>query len=200
MFTYVDDGANAQGGGIPFTDGASVQYSVRAANEAGLGRPASASAYVGHDTPQPPLVTSFTENSDGSVTLRWENDPVGVHGGYVDTEDLTTVIYNVENGSLADAVTAVQDGSSYTFSPDLSGDPAWYYLALTANDSGNRSSESSLARLIKGTPVEIPFTESEIKEKRNLLIRKYHPDNPGGSEEMCKKINECYAILYKYAT
>jgi len=160
VFTYVDDGANAQGGGIPFTDGASVQYSVRAANEAGLGRPASASAYVGHDTPQPPLVKSFTENSDGSVTLVWENDPVGVHGGYVDTEDLTTVIYNVENGSLADAVTAVQDGSSYTFSPDLSGDPAWYYLALTANDSDNRFSESSLARLIKGTPVEIPFAES----------------------------------------
>ncbi|MCR4642862.1 MAG: hypothetical protein K5697_12660 [Lachnospiraceae bacterium] len=48
--------------------------------------------------------------------------------------------------------------------------------------------------------VEIPFSEAEIKEKRNLLIRKYHPDNPGGSEEMCKKINECYAILYKYAS
>ncbi len=48
--------------------------------------------------------------------------------------------------------------------------------------------------------VELPFTEEEIKEKRNLLIKKYHPDNPGGSEEMCKKINECYAILYKYAT
>ena len=47
--------------------------------------------------------------------------------------------------------------------------------------------------------VEIPFTEAEIKEKRNLLIKKYHPDNPEGSEEMCKKINECYAILYKYA-
>ena len=48
--------------------------------------------------------------------------------------------------------------------------------------------------------VEIPFTEAEIKEKRNLLIKKYHPDNPGGSEEMCKKINECYTILYKYAS
>ena len=48
--------------------------------------------------------------------------------------------------------------------------------------------------------VEIPFTESEIKEKRNLLIKKYHPDNPGGSEEMCKKINECYSILYMYAS
>ncbi|MBP5608629.1 MAG: hypothetical protein J6X66_10250 [Lachnospiraceae bacterium] len=48
--------------------------------------------------------------------------------------------------------------------------------------------------------VEVPFTEEEIKEKRNLLIKKYHPDNPGGSEEMCKKINECYAILYKYTT
>ena len=48
--------------------------------------------------------------------------------------------------------------------------------------------------------VELPFSEEEIKEKRNILIKKYHPDNPGGSEEMCKKINECYKILYKYAT
>ncbi|MBR5420484.1 MAG: J domain-containing protein [Lachnospiraceae bacterium] len=48
--------------------------------------------------------------------------------------------------------------------------------------------------------VEIPFSEAEIKEKRNLLMKKYHPDNPGGSEEMCKKINECYSILFKYTS
>ncbi|MCR4585365.1 MAG: hypothetical protein K5686_06525 [Lachnospiraceae bacterium] len=46
--------------------------------------------------------------------------------------------------------------------------------------------------------VKYPYDEAEIKSKRNLLLKKYHPDNPEGSEEMCKKINECYALLMKY--
>ncbi len=48
--------------------------------------------------------------------------------------------------------------------------------------------------------VDIPFTMEEIKQRRNQLIKKYHPDNPGGSEEMCKKINECYALLVRYVS
>ena len=47
--------------------------------------------------------------------------------------------------------------------------------------------------------VDIPFTADEIKQRRNQLLKKYHPDNPDGSEEMCKKINECYALLIRYA-
>ncbi len=46
--------------------------------------------------------------------------------------------------------------------------------------------------------VKYPYDEAEIKSKRNMLLKKYHPDNPEGSEEMCKKINECYAVLMKY--
>ncbi|MBR1470489.1 MAG: hypothetical protein IJ600_02455 [Lachnospiraceae bacterium] len=48
--------------------------------------------------------------------------------------------------------------------------------------------------------VELPFTADEIRQRRNLLLKKYHPDNPDGSEEMCKKINEWYALLLKYAS
>lgn len=46
--------------------------------------------------------------------------------------------------------------------------------------------------------VKYPYDEAEIKSKRNMLLKKYHPDNAEGSEEMCKKINECYAVLMKY--
>ncbi len=46
--------------------------------------------------------------------------------------------------------------------------------------------------------VKHPYSEAEIKSKRNMLLKKYHPDNAEGSEEMCKKINECYALLLKY--
>ena len=47
--------------------------------------------------------------------------------------------------------------------------------------------------------VELPYTTTEIKRKRNALIKKYHPDL-GGSEEMCKKINEAYTLLLKFAS
>ncbi len=46
--------------------------------------------------------------------------------------------------------------------------------------------------------VREPFTAEEIKSKRNLLLKSYHPDNNNGSEEMCKKINECYELLMQH--
>lgn len=48
--------------------------------------------------------------------------------------------------------------------------------------------------------VEMPYTLADIKSRRNKLVRQYHPDNNGGSEEMCKKINEAYTLLSKFAT
>ena len=48
--------------------------------------------------------------------------------------------------------------------------------------------------------VDIPFTLDETKQRRNQLLKKYHPDNPDGSEAMCKKINECYALLVRYVS
>lgn len=47
--------------------------------------------------------------------------------------------------------------------------------------------------------VELPYTTTDIKRKRNILIKKYHPDL-GGSEEMCKRINEAYTLLLKFAS
>lgn len=47
--------------------------------------------------------------------------------------------------------------------------------------------------------VELPYTKTDIKRIRNELIKKYHPDL-GGSEEMCKKINEAYTLLLKFVS
>lgn len=45
--------------------------------------------------------------------------------------------------------------------------------------------------------VEIPYTEAEIRKKRNELIKKVHPD-AGGSEKKAAQINEYYALLKKF--
>lgn len=47
--------------------------------------------------------------------------------------------------------------------------------------------------------VEIPYTKSQIKKLRNDLIKKHHPDNNNGSEDMCIKINNYYKLLMKFA-
>lgn len=44
-----------------------------------------------------------------------------------------------------------------------------------------------------------PFTKEQIRKKRNILLKKNHPDE-GGSPEMCKKINLSYEVLLKAAS
>lgn len=46
--------------------------------------------------------------------------------------------------------------------------------------------------------VEIPYTKALLTKKRNELLKKYHPDVNGGSEEMCKTINKSYELLMKF--
>ena len=152
QFSFVDN--------TPFADGVLVEYSVRAANENGNGKAALATVYVGHDTPLAPDIKSFTQNENGSLTLVWENSPVGLHNGFVDVNNLQNVLHNVVDGSVADVIATFSGENTYTFSPDVSGDPGWYYVALKAVDNQDRQSEYALGRFIKGTPVPIPFTES----------------------------------------
>ena len=48
--------------------------------------------------------------------------------------------------------------------------------------------------------LEIPFTEAELKKRRNELIKHYHPDESteDSTEDMTKLINEGYALLKEY--
>ena len=64
------------------------------------------------------------------------------------------------------------------------------------SDSKRQLSPFDKAKNLFG--VEIPYTANDIKAARNKLLKEHHPDNNGGSEEMCKKINEYYALLLKY--
>lgn len=48
--------------------------------------------------------------------------------------------------------------------------------------------------------IELPCTASQLKKARNILLKKYHPDNMDGSVEMCSKINEAYAMLIKFVS
>lgn len=65
-------------------------------------------------------------------------------------------------------------------------------------DTRHKMSPFEEAKALFG--VELPYTKEQLKSARNTLLKKYHPDNKGGSVEMCKKINESYALLKKFET
>lgn len=47
--------------------------------------------------------------------------------------------------------------------------------------------------------VTAPYTRDEVRDARNRLLKKHHPD-VGGSEEMTKRINAAYELLVEHAT
>ena len=65
------------------------------------------------------------------------------------------------------------------------------------NTRNNREQELQRARALFGLNRE--FSLQELKAARNRLMRKYHPDNQGGSSAMAKRVNEYYDILLPFA-
>ncbi len=139
-------------------------YTVRAANEAGLGETATTSVFIGLDQPESPLYAQLVDNGNGTVTISWENSPVGRHGGYVDVSQVKNSVYTVENNKIADKLSTLT-GTSYTTAVDLGGAPAWFYLAVTAQGNDDSESDATLGHMIKGDPVGIPLEESFAEQK-----------------------------------
>ena len=53
---------------------------------------------------------------------------------------------------------------------------------------------------VKFLEITFPYTEAQLKTRYKLLVKKHHPDLNNGSkksEEMFKKVAECYRILLK---
>lgn len=76
----------------------------------------------------------------------------------------------------------------------------WSSSSGRRENTGNSSTsaDSMLDKAKKMFGLEIPFSERELKEKRNKLIRSAHPDE-GGSNEAASLINEYYDILKRFA-
>lgn len=65
------------------------------------------------------------------------------------------------------------------------------------NNTTRRTDELSEALSFYG--LKIPFTESELKDKRRKLMKTAHPDE-GGDTETAANINRYFDILKKYAS
>lgn len=61
-----------------------------------------------------------------------------------------------------------------------------------------RNASIDLSAALTLFDLQMPFKASELRKKRNQLLKKYHPDQ-GGDPEMGKKVNMAYDILCEYA-
>lgn len=155
----------APGQALSFTDNTvtemgSTAYSVRAVNAAGVGATASANVYIGFDEPVNPVSVTLSDNGNGTVTISWQNATIGKHGGFVDVTKVENTLYKVENNQLTGKIVSLTGKSTYTYTANMEGDPAWFYIGVTAKGDNSEESEATLGRLIKGTPAGIPIEES----------------------------------------
>lgn len=156
----------------------SYLYTVTPYDGDDYGKKAEVNAYIGMDIPKAVQNAVAYDNST-SVHFAW--DPAteqGVNGGYVDTTTLKTIIYNVDNGYLGDAIDTVTNATSYDLAYDTNeGDPV---LAVWGLKNLNRAGSSSAVAvpLPVGRPYTLPFIESA---PGGQLQNKWWIDRSGGT-------------------
>ncbi|MBD5356072.1 MAG: fibronectin type III domain-containing protein [Bacteroides sp.] len=136
-----------------------LTYSVTAWNEFGEGDTASVSVYVGIDLPTAPIEVTVKDNLDGSVTLNWEEDTIGVNGGIIDLDEVSYNIYYYNDGSLKEIASNVEGTSYIVTSLRNNGAQSFLFLFVSAvNDLGE--SETTEAPVVTlGDPYTVPFME-----------------------------------------
>lgn len=65
----------------------------------------------------------------------------------------------------------------------------------TSYSYGRKRSELDEAK--KLFDIHGSYTEADLKKQRNVLLRKFHPDN-GGTNEDCQRVNQAYELLLRY--
>lgn len=138
------------------------KYTVVAHNKKGAGFKSSVSAWVGIDIPAAISYVHAVDNGS-SVSLSW-NAPTsaGIHGGYVDANELTYNIYN-QDGNLVKG-----SNPNCTFddtSVNLTGTQSLLYYGVAAVSEIGQGSITSSNALVKGDPYQLPFIESFPKGK-----------------------------------
>ena len=135
---------------------------VVAENAEGLGWPVQQRAFAGVDVPVMADARMFwSEEDEGSVTLRYHVADRGVNGGYVDTDHVTYTIYQYFNTypnyqAVASEITDTEIDVEM-IDPTRTGQ-AQYILAVTAT-SVQGESDYKRVGVVLGKPFTLPYVE-----------------------------------------
>ena len=65
-------------------------------------------------------------------------------------------------------------------------------------ETESRAKNDEIGKAMQLLELEDGFTVGKLRKARNRQIKRFHPDVPGGSEELCQQINAAYDLLEKY--
>lgn len=131
-------------------------YKVVAVNEGGEGTAATDSVYVGLDEPLAPQHVTL-HGADDLLTLTWDAPAAtGIHGGYVDPDQLTYTVYT----STGEAVDSGLTERKWTYDMDLDLRSNVVYYFVQAQSAYGKSEQASSNYFVIGRAAILPYAES----------------------------------------
>ncbi|MDE6332520.1 MAG: hypothetical protein K2L80_07950, partial [Muribaculaceae bacterium] len=130
-------------------------YEAVAYSGQGPGYPAEAMVYVGIDAPGAVENVTLVEK-DGNAVLSWSPAATGVHGGYVDVDQMYYTVQRNDGEVIADNIRA-------TTCSDMFADYGEQYdlaYAIVAKNSRGAGILTVSPKIIVGPDYELPFVES----------------------------------------
>lgn len=136
-------------------------YKITAWADGKPGRPVSKTIFIGFDKPQTPNVTLIDNGS--SVGLTWPTI-LGQNNGYVDLDQTTVKLFNIEGRSIkgteAASFTASQNSGSIAVNVDEGYPQSMLRYIVEASNTVGTSTTGFTNYIIKGKPYDLPYKES----------------------------------------
>ena len=133
------------------------EYGVKAYNAEGESDMAKVAVYVGEDAPAAPLNVAFTDREDGTGTLTWTLNPVGLNGGYVNEAN---VVYQVLASDGTVVATDVKATSCEVQLDANAEQKATTYKVKAALAGGKYGTATESNMQLVGKPYAVPYQES----------------------------------------
>ena len=133
------------------------EYGVKAYNAEGESDMAKVAVYVGEDAPATPLNVAFTDREDGTGTLTWTLNPVGLNGGYVNEAN---VVYQVLASDGTVVATDVKATSCEVQLDANAEQKATTYKVKAALAGGKYGTATESNMQLVGKPYAVPYQES----------------------------------------
>lgn len=133
---------------------ATYTYKVELSNAAGTGPTATASMFIGNDTPAAPASVTASYAANGTMTISWQPVTKGANDGYIDPAKVTYTVKN-EGRVVKENITATSCTEQITLPESGRGS---YTYTVTATFMGNTSAAAESNRVnIGGYSVPCSF-------------------------------------------
>ncbi len=136
--------------------------SVTLSNASGKTSVTEITTFIGIDTPLPAANLKLSTVDSQTVTLTWDAPTAGVHGGYIEPENLRYRVMRMPEGTVcADALAAT------IFTENLSpAEVTSVYYEVVAKNSAASGEIVASNRVNVGPPIEVPYGEAFDSDER----------------------------------